>query len=179
MHVHQLSLPYSNRKNSFTCSLGPSTCVLLVNTSQPAIHVEPQHNMTSRMGRKNEAELAHLRCRSTCLFIIFHPRHVAVLLTRRTGKTLLRHITLKQQGSTTDLAHSSSAFLQLPCAAQRPRYGFSCMRNCNTRTLLTPSNFIKRGLILSLSELQNTCYCCDLWCYREIQDHREFKDHQD
>lgn len=59
------------------------------------------------------------------------------------------------------------------------RYGFSCMRNCNTRTLLTPSNFIKRGLILSLSELQNTWYCCDLWCYREIQDHREFKDHQD
>lgn len=135
MHVHQLILPYSNRKNLIYAQSRPFTCVLLVNISQPAIHVEPQHNMTGCMGRKTRLSGHILRCSSTCLFIIFHPRHVAVLLTRRTGKTLLRHITLKQHGSTTDLAHSSSAFLQLPGAAPRPHYGFLCIRNCSTRTL--------------------------------------------
>lgn len=71
----------------------------------------------------------------------FSSRHVAVLLTRqaRTGTTLLRHITLKA----TDLAHRSSAFLQLPGAAPRP----GCV-HLNTYTLSNPNDLVKRGLIL-------------------------------
>lgn len=98
-------------------------------------------------GEKTSLSRHILRCSSTCFFIIFHPRHVAVLLTRQaqTGKTLLRHITLKQHRSTTDLAHSSSVFLQLPGAALRPHYSY--VQEENSYTLSTLNDLFKRGLI--------------------------------
>lgn len=95
----------------FTCSLLYSTCsackhVRVCNTCWTTTQYERQYEKKMSLSRHI------LHCSPTCLFIIFHPRHVAVLLTghEQTGKTLLTHITLKQGGSTTDLAHSGSVF---------------------------------------------------------------------